>query len=185
MKGIKKKNILGIIFFAIGIVGFVLAGLFFVGVLMYFEFNFRKIINYIGNSLSEFLFLIILFLIDLLLIFIGKKLSFLDIKIVNQEDQKIKNKITKYIIVLTIFITTLLISSPYIYYAFERTFLCAKEGESADFASDIKCCWGLKKVGTCDKNGIFCCRSCAICTKCGNGICNKHENKINCSKDCH
>ena len=185
MNNIKKRNILGIIFFVIGTLGFVLAGIFLIIVISHFEFNLQKIIQYSHKFLIEFLFLVIFFIIDLLLIYIGKKLSYSNIKInISEEENKIfKKNITKYIISTIILILLIFISISCIYHVFARTFLCVKEGESTDFIINKQCCWGLTRIGVCDEDGV-CCGSCGVCAKCGDGICKEHENQNTCPKDC-
>jgi len=66
---------------------------------------------------------------------------------------------------------------------------CTPEGESYAVVPEAKpCCEGLTVIG-CDKpdasgNCPPACAGASYCTKCGDGICGKGENKCNCPQDC-
>jgi hypothetical protein len=52
---------------------------------------------------------------------------------------------------------------------------------------DIPCCAGLKAVSLCNEgsSGSCICANCgSICRPCGNGVCDKNENRCNCPEDC-
>ncbi|MFH1448035.1 MAG: hypothetical protein ABIG39_04170 [Candidatus Micrarchaeota archaeon] len=75
------------------------------------------------------------------------------------------------------------------YESFGQIDNCTEEGEIYAVVPDaLPCCEGLTPIDACgpDSEGN-CGEACAgavVCTKCGDGICKKGENKCNCPEDC-
>jgi len=63
---------------------------------------------------------------------------------------------------------------------------CAKEGEIMDYFSNQECCAGLGSISNIDPLGNMRMPGAAlyVCANCGNKICGKGENQLNCSVDC-
>lgn len=64
---------------------------------------------------------------------------------------------------------------------------CIKEGEKGSYLKNDNCCENLTKISVSFESDSICensIDSSFICSKCGNGICEKFENSCNCKTDC-
>ena len=105
----------------------------------------------------------------------------------------IKSTFKVLILVIIVNYLILLIFKINPFFELKRTFICVGEGEFG-VAMRHKCCDGLKAVtnyGVKNPGAEDYFERCGpslasifMCTKCGNGICEKVENECNCEEDC-
>ena len=72
------------------------------------------------------------------------------------------------------------------YFSIVSSVSCRDENSGCTI-SNLPCCSGLKPVSMCieESNDMCFCVTCgSICAPCGNGVCDKNENKCNCPEDC-
>lgn len=100
------------------------------------------------------------------------------------------SKKKKIILIIVAIVLLLAILGLYVYSRRVSVADCAGAGEKIGtmLVNGKKCCDGLKPIPviseTENENVVSETSDTAICSNCGNGLCEKWENKFNCSLDC-